>query len=921
VKKAKRKREEARRLLDEAARRAEATLAEIGAIPKPRRERADVLSALGRMAGAGKPGHRALATHGKGAREVSPWTLPVYPPGVLPGGATDLLAMDDAGGAAQWNAIPPAWLYGAVSGTGYHGMWAEGIGFMGYPYLAELTQRAEYRRPSEVMAEEMTREGFRINASGDDDKTERVKVIEEKLKEFNVAEVLRSAVEFEGFFGRSQVYPDLGPLNDDTIKTPLLLRPEYVGKGSLKGFRAIDPTWTAPNDYDATDPTRADFYKPQTWFITARLWSASRLLTMNSRPVPDILKPAYNFGGLSLSQMLKPYVDNWLRTRQAVSDLLYAFTVFVLSTDLNAQLAGEGEALGPGTNETTRAQAFVMARDNLGLMMINKDLEEFQNVSAPLGGLDHLQAQAQEHMAAVAAIPIVKLFGITPSGLMATADGEIRTFYDTVKARQKKVLSPILDTIVKLIQLSEFGNVDPAIGHEWVPLYRLDAAGEASVRKTDADTDAVLIQAAVISPEESRTRLAADATSPYHGLEGPPPEPPAAPPEGGGGLGADPSERVDSAAEGGAKTGANAADEAPPFSFDAEFKEGDHPRGQPENAGQFGPGGNSDKTSPDAPENVTDPIAAMALKKILSIKYLPGATNAQKVEKLGALSDPEDPSVASYLGSLKSYLAWGGNYAPKQETLSPELSRPAAIGYEPHTESQKNIYADLEMADPVRENIAFEVDGRKILYKRDTGKIPADWYEKVTSAYADGAEPLSNDVDAAMSGYANAVDLMLTKDEDSAVWNYKGSGYDEIRKRLLGKKKNVNDAVEKNISDLKSAINKTALPADTVLYRGFRASLKKIAGIDLADAVGKSFVHKNFASFSRDDEVAAEFGGSTMMKVTIKAGTPALVLGEQNGGEREVLIDCNSVFKIDKIKKVGSRNVIFVTYLGTSVDE
>jgi hypothetical protein len=41
----------------------------------------------------------------------------------------------------------------------------------------------------------------------------------------------------------------------------------------------------------------------------------SRLLTFIGRELPDILKPAYAFGGLSMSQMLKPYVDNRLRSR------------------------------------------------------------------------------------------------------------------------------------------------------------------------------------------------------------------------------------------------------------------------------------------------------------------------------------------------------------------------------------------------------------------------------------------------------------------------------------------------------------------------------------------------------------------------------------------------------------------------------
>lgn len=53
-----------------------------------------------------------------------------------------------------------------------------------------------------------------------------------------------------------------------------------------------------------------------------------------SHDVLDILKPTYNFGGLSLAQMTKPYVDNWLRTRQSVSDQINAFSVVALSTNM-----------------------------------------------------------------------------------------------------------------------------------------------------------------------------------------------------------------------------------------------------------------------------------------------------------------------------------------------------------------------------------------------------------------------------------------------------------------------------------------------------------------------------------------------------------------------------------------------------------
>src|SRR5262249_37704416 len=161
----------------------------------------------------------------------------------------------------------------------------------------------------------------------------------------------------------------------------------------------IEPLWTYPGNYNSTNPLAEDFYRPRSWYVMNREVHASRLLTFVSRPLPDLLKPAYAFGGLSLSQIAKPYVDNWLRTRQSVSDLLHSFSTMVLKTNLAAVLdAGGAEQM------LRRAVLFNQARDNRNLMMIDHDTEDFANVSAPLGSLDRLQAQSQEHMAAVTGI-------------------------------------------------------------------------------------------------------------------------------------------------------------------------------------------------------------------------------------------------------------------------------------------------------------------------------------------------------------------------------------------------------------------------------------------------------------------------------------------------------------------------------------
>jgi hypothetical protein len=167
-----------------------------------------------------------------------------------------------------------------------------------------------------------------------------------------------------------------------------------------------------------------------------------------------------------------------------------------------------------------RLELFNTFRDNAGVMVLNnKTEEEFQNVSAPLGTLDALQAQSQEHMAAISRIPIVKLLGIQPAGLNASSEGELRSFYDWIHAFQESLLRDPITTILCFVQLSLFGEVDKDITFDFNPLYQLDEKEKVEVDMRKAQTDEVNINAGVISPDEARKRNAADKDSPYQGLD------------------------------------------------------------------------------------------------------------------------------------------------------------------------------------------------------------------------------------------------------------------------------------------------------------------------------------------------------------------------------------------------------------------
>jgi phage-related protein (TIGR01555 family) len=494
------------------------------------------------------------------------WSIPALPPGVGPPGKRaggQRLAMDSAPpGAAEVMAWAAA------------GRFHEGIGFLGYQYLAELSQRPEYRRVSEIIASEATRKWIKLRGKDKD----RVAKIEEQLEKFKIRERFRELIELDGFFGRAHLFIDLGVAPGDAeLAAPLIMAKEKIGVESVKNFKVIEPLWSYPGPYNTLSPLAEDFYQPQAWYVMSDTVHASRLLTIVGREVPDMLKPTYAFGGVSMSQMLKPYVDNWLRTRQSVSDLVHSFSTMVLETDMGTALTG-----GSSNSVVNRAKLFNLMRDNRGLMAIGKDKETLTNVSTPLGTLDKLLAQSQEQMSSVAGIPLVVLLGVTPAGLNASSDGEMRAHYANVKAYQERTCSEPLKTVIDILQLDLDGTIDDTIKFEFLDLWEMDEEAKARLRKSDSDADVALVGAGIVSNEEARERMNEDEESAYFGvdLSGAAPELP--------------TDEEDMKA-----LNDNEEEDAPPARKQANdaspFDEGKHPRSKD---GKFGSGGTSAGSEP-----------------------------------------------------------------------------------------------------------------------------------------------------------------------------------------------------------------------------------------------------------------------------------------------------------------------------------
>lgn len=430
------------------------------------------------------------------AAAPTPFKPPEMPRGVVPDNVR--IAMDDA----------MTDIYGYANAN----LCQSYEGFLGFASLAQLAQKPEFRLMAEKTAEAMTRKWIEFKSTSTGDKTDRIKELEQLMERYQIRSLFEQLAFQDSIFGRAQLFVDLGQHDGEELTTPMLMHPSKLF-GKLRKFKLIEAMYSYAVEYRADNPMADSFFNPQSWYVMGNKVHASRLLLFVGRPLPDMLKPAYNFGGMSMSQLAIPYVENWLSTRQHVNRLIRNFSITGLKTNMAAVLAGE-----TGDDIINRAELYNAQRDNQGMYMLDMETEDMFQHNVPLGTLDKLQAQSQEHMASISSIPLVVFFGISPSGLNASSEGEIRTWYDYIKDRQEKFFRPNLQKVIEIIQIAHWGKVDNEIKFDFVDLWQPNALEVEQCRKTRAETDQIYFDMGVIQPTEVRTELATNPDSGYTGL-------------------------------------------------------------------------------------------------------------------------------------------------------------------------------------------------------------------------------------------------------------------------------------------------------------------------------------------------------------------------------------------------------------------
>ena len=412
-----------------------------------------------------------------------------------------------------------------LQGCGFHSLLSHAINlgmgleeiapqFLGYPYLAGLSQNGLIRAGVTTVAEEMTKRWVEVKRVGKSAKgtqnDEKVKALTSALKDFGLQELFNEAAQKCDFDGGCLIYTDTGNRDDDNAQKEELYLDGSILRGRVKRFTLVEAINLYPGLYNATDPLAPDYFNPDSWLVLGRRIHNSRFLYFAPNKVNMLLRPAYNFFGIPAAQLALDYVAHFTKTREAAQRLLTKFSLTVFKSDMSQILSG-----GSSGNMDLRLQYLAQKRDNDAILLIDKEREDVIKLETPLAGTTDIVRQSLEFVAAIFRTTVVKLLGISPAGMNATGEYDDKNFLEHVGSKQEKILARPLEQVNKLLQLHLFGEIDPTIVMEFVPLSDEDDSQKATTKKTEADRDAVYLDRGVLDQQEVRQRLSDDPASDY----------------------------------------------------------------------------------------------------------------------------------------------------------------------------------------------------------------------------------------------------------------------------------------------------------------------------------------------------------------------------------------------------------------------
>ncbi len=358
----------------------------------------------------------------------------------------------------------------------------------------------------EALPQDAFRRGWTLKIDGKSGKKQS-EAICARAEELGLDTAFTRAAEFERALGGAALFPVIDGAQG-ALQDPLV--PNRIGR--VRAIHVLEPRELVPCEWDR------DLMSPQ-----FNLPSAYQLMPLSAGRggwMPQVRIHASRlivFPGLRVSNQTQPgQRDGWgdsclSRPKQVMSDYSLAWgSAATLLTEHGhgvLEMDGYAELLAQAGGEEIverRFRTMDMGQSTLRSKVIDAK-DRYSRSTGTLSGMSDVLKEFAQLMAGAADMPLTRLLGMSPGGMNATGEFDMRGWYDTVERGQTKNYGPRVEQGIKLLFLENGGTEPEQWSADWRPLITPSEKEQAETRKTVAETDKIYYDIQAASSDDIAT--------------------------------------------------------------------------------------------------------------------------------------------------------------------------------------------------------------------------------------------------------------------------------------------------------------------------------------------------------------------------------------------------------------------------------
>ena len=374
------------------------------------------------------------------------------------------------------------------------------------------------KRLVDVVPEDMTKNWYKVVSQLSPDAKKQLSRLERRTK---VRSKILEGMKWGRLYGGAAAVIIIDG-HDEILEEPLDL--DAIMPGSFKGLVILD-RWCgiSPGMGVVRDISDPDFGMPEYYNITASAIGAgirihhSRIIRFIGRPLPYIEQVMEMYWGSSEIEHILSELEKYDNTSYNIAALVFAANLKVYKMEGFDQFATMPTEVQRDLYNTLTMMNWMMC--NQGMQIIGAT-DEFTTHQYTFSGLSDIYEMFMLDVSGASGIPVTKLYGRSPAGLNATGESDMQNYNDSIEEKNESELRPVIDKLLPIMCMSEFGAVPDDLDFAFNPCRRPTEEEKKNIVQHTSGAVVETFNAGIISHKTALTELreSSDATGMWNSI-------------------------------------------------------------------------------------------------------------------------------------------------------------------------------------------------------------------------------------------------------------------------------------------------------------------------------------------------------------------------------------------------------------------